>query len=145
MTIYETHCNMKAYRKYEFVPEFSYRTYDFVEKPSDDYFCPVTKKFLLDPKQLTCCGEHISQEGFQKVKSQRGTPKCPKCDKVDFQVVDCMFFKKRFVNKVKIRCQYKIRGCKWIEEVGEYDRHLRDKRSDRWDAHPTAQYGRAQV
>ena len=43
---------------------------DFVERPSVDFFCPMTFEFLLDPHLTACCGHHSSQKAVTTLKSE---------------------------------------------------------------------------
>ena len=48
--------------------------YDFVEPPSQDYFCPVTYELLKDPRQTNdCCGKHLSRAVAEKLEAEMST------------------------------------------------------------------------
>ena len=57
--------------------------YDFVENPSEDFFCPVTFDLLIEPYLTPCCGNHLSPEA---VTNLQGQP-CPVCKEPDLNPV----------------------------------------------------------
>ena len=97
--------------------------YDFVEKPSEDFFCPVTYEVLLDPVQAnSCCGNHLSRSVADRL--QAGRKPCPMCKAAPLKTVEDMFFKRK-VRQLKVRCSNKSAGCEWVGELGELDNHLK--------------------
>ena len=96
--------------------------YDFVEKLSEDYLCPVTFELLLDPVQTNfCCGNHLSRAAE---KLQAGGKPCPICKKASLKTTDDLFFKRK-VKQLKVRCSKKSAGCEWVGELGQLDNHLK--------------------
>ena len=93
--------------------------YDFVENPSEDFFCPVTFDLLIEPYLTPCCGNHLSPEA---VANLQGQP-CPVCKEPNLNPVHDKFFKRK-VHELKVRCPKKSLGCKWEGELGCLDRHL---------------------
>ena len=93
--------------------------YDFVEKPSEDFYCPVTIDFLREPHQMLCCGNHLSQGAVTRLQGQP----CPVCKEDNFKTVPDKFFKRK-VNELKVRCPNKSLRCEWVGELGSLDRHL---------------------
>ena len=65
--------------------------YDFVEKPSEDFFCPVTLEVLRDPFLTVCCGNHLSQEAAYQL--QQDQKPCPLC-KQPLQAVPDKYFQR---------------------------------------------------
>ena len=97
--------------------------YDFVQTPSEDYFCPVTYEILKDPQQTnSCCGKHISRAVADRLKLE-GKP-CPMCKKAPLQTTDDLFFKRQ-VLALKVRCSNKALGCDWVGELGKVEQHLK--------------------
>ena len=99
-------------------------TYDFVEKPSEDYFCPVMQGLLTNPYQSSCCGNQFSKEAVTQL--QQLQKPCPMCrrKKMTFNVDKAW---KRKVWSVKIYCPSKQdAGCTWSGEISELKRHLKD-------------------
>ena len=92
----------------------------FVEKPSEEFFCPVTLEVLREPYLTVCCGNHLSQEAADQL---RGNQKpCPLC-KQPLQAVPDKFFKRK-VKELKVRCPNNNAGCGWVGELGRLDQHL---------------------
>ena len=80
--------------------------YDFVEKPSDEFFCPVTLELLQEPFLTVCCGNHLSKEAANQL--QREQKPCPLC-KEQLQAVPDKFFRRK-VKELKVRCPKKVGG-----------------------------------
>ena len=99
--------------------EASEDDYDFVERPSEDFFCPVTLDLLQDPHLTPCCGNHLSQEAVTRLHGQP----CPVCKETNLTTMPDKFFKRK-VNELKVYCPNKSLGCKWVEELGSLNRHL---------------------
>ena len=93
--------------------------YDFVEKPSEDFYCPVTLELNREPHQMLCCGNHLSQEAVTRLQGQP----CPVCKERNLNTMPDKYFKRR-VNEFKVRCPNKSLGCEWVGELGSLDRHL---------------------
>ena len=93
--------------------------YDFVERPSEDFFCPVTLCLLQEPHLTPCCGNHLSQEAISMLHGQP----CPVCKETNLTTVPDKFFKRK-VNELKVRCPNKGLGWKWVGELGSLSRHL---------------------
>ena len=88
--------------------------YDFVEKPSEDFFCPVTFDLLREP--------YLTPLSPLAVTTLQGQP-CPVCKEPNLNPVHDKFFKRR-VHELKVRCSNKNLGCEWVGELGDLDRHL---------------------
>ena len=95
--------------------------YDFVEEPSQDYFCPVSLSVLQDPHQSTCCGHHFSKEVALQLQ-QAGKP-CPMCKEPDLTLVVDKFYKRK-INELNVRCPHKGSGCDWVGELGKFEHHV---------------------
>ena len=66
--------------------------YDFLEKPGNEYFCPVTFELLKDPRQTNfCCGNHLSRATAERLEAE-GKP-CPICKKAPLKTTEDLFFK----------------------------------------------------
>ena len=97
--------------------------YDFVEKPGNEYFCPVTFQLLNDPRQTNfCCGNHLSLATAERLEAE-GKP-CPICKKAPLKTTEDLFFKRK-VMELKVRCSNKAIGCKWVGELGNLNDHLK--------------------
>ena len=107
--------------------------FDFVERPSEDFFCPVTFELLLDPHQTTCCGNHLSLNAVTRLQ-QDGKP-CPMCKKPELGTVHDKFYGRK-VSEVKVHCPNKSGGCDWKGEVSGLKQHIESCLKRQW----TCQY-----
>jgi hypothetical protein len=95
--------------------------FDFVEQPSEDFFCPVTFELLLNPHQTTCCGHHLSEKAVNRLQRE-GKP-CPMCKESKLVTIPDKFFKRK-ASAIHIRCPYKDSECEWVGEVGGSKQHI---------------------
>ena len=95
------------------------REYDFVERPPEEFFCLVSFTVLLEPYQTQCCGNHLSQEAYQRLQGQP----CPVCREENLAAMKDKFHKRR-VLYLKVRCPHKAEGCEWQGELGSLEQHL---------------------
>ena len=93
--------------------------YDFVEHLSEIFLCPVMHTVLLEPYQTKCCGNHISQEAYQRLHGQP----CPVCREANFTAVMDKFHK-RNVMSLNVRCSHKAKGCEWEGTLRSLEEHL---------------------
>ena len=93
--------------------------YDFVEKPSEDFYCPVTFDLLREPFLTACCGNHLSQEAVTRLQGQP----CPLCKENNLNSIPDKYFKRK-VNEHTVSCPNKSLGCEWVGELGSLDSHL---------------------
>ncbi len=91
--------------------------YDFVEKPSGDFYCPITFELLREPFLTACCGNHLSKEAVTKLQGQP----CPICKERNLNSIPDKYFKRK-VNELQVRCHL---GCEWVGELGSHGKHLR--------------------
>ena len=97
--------------------------YDFVKKPSEKYYCPVTFELLTDPRQTSeCCGNRLSRAAAEQLEAE-GKP-CPICKKAPLKTTKDLCFKREVMER-KVYCSKKSAGCKWSGELGELERHLK--------------------
>ena len=100
-------------------------SFQFVEEPSEDFFCPVTCGLLLQPHFTTCCRKHLSKEAATRIQEEGGA--CPLCKKPQFStILDKQL--RREVNKLHVFCHHKDRGCRWRGELSELERHVQSCR-----------------
>ena len=97
------------------------RRYECVEKPPDDYICPVTAGLLVEANQTICCGSHLSESVSQELEKE-GKP-CPLCKNPKLESMKDLYFRK-LIGKVRIYCIMKSLGCKWEGEVNSLEQHL---------------------
>ena len=96
------------------------KDFDFIERPSEDFFCPVTFELLLTPHQTTCCGNHLSERAVSRL--QRDGKPCPMCKEPQLTTVHDKFHRRR-VNAVRVRCPHTSSGCEWVGEAGGMNQH----------------------
>ena len=95
--------------------------YQFVEQPSDDFFCPVTFDLLLQPHLTSCCGKHLSQEAVTRIQREGGA--CPLCTTHQWSTMLSKYFQRQ-VNALHVFCHHKNKGCGWQGELSDLEHHL---------------------
>ena len=97
-------------------------TFEFVDEPDSDYFCPVCQDLLTEPFQLEC-GHQLCRKCRDRLLSSNKT-ECPTCrdsDALSNARIDK--FLKRKVSSVRIHCQHRKEGCEWVGEVRDFPYH----------------------
>ena len=94
--------------------------FDFVERPSQDFFCPVSLELLLEPQLTSCCGHHLSIEVVTRL--QREGKACPMCNGEQWSAVFDKYHCRK-VHEVRVRCWHKDNGCGWMGEINGLKRH----------------------
>ncbi|CAI8017368.1 Protein TANC2 [Geodia barretti] len=95
--------------------------YPFVEKPSEDFFCPVTLGLLLQPHLTSCCGKHLSEESATRIQGEGGP--CPLCKAPDWSTVLNKLFRRQ-VKELHVFCRHKEKGCWWKGELSDFTQHV---------------------
>lgn len=95
--------------------------YRYVDKPTEDYFCPVSTELLVNANQTGCCGSHLSEEISSKLEEEKKP--CPLCNASDLKTTKDLYFR-RLVGQVKVYCQNQGSGCKWEGSVTSLKPHL---------------------
>ena len=101
-------------------PRFMERDFIFVERPSQDFFCPVSLELLLEPQLTSCCGHHLSLEAATRLQREGKT--CPMCNGEQWSAVLDKYHRRR-VHEVRVRCWHKDNGCAWVGEVNDLKQH----------------------
>ena len=96
------------------------RDFDFVERPSQDFFCPVSLELLLEPQLTFCCGHHLSLETANRLR--RENKPCPICNRERWDSVLDKYHRRR-VHEVRVHCWYRDNGCEWEGELSELKKH----------------------
>ena len=81
-------------------PPFPQDEFDFVERPSQDFFCPVFFKLLLEPQLTSCCGNHLSLEVVTRLR--REGKSCPVCNGEQWSAMLDKYHRRK-VNEVRVR------------------------------------------
>ena len=101
-------------------PRSMERDFIFVERPSEDFFCPVSLELLLEPQLTSCCGHHLSLEAATRL--QREGKACSLCNGEQWSVMLDKYHRRR-VHEVRVRCWHTDNGCVWVGEVNDLKRH----------------------
>ena len=101
-------------------PLFPDKEFDFLERPSQDFFCPVSLELLLEPQLTSCCGHHLSLEVANRLQKE-GKP-CAVCNSESWSAMLDKYHSRR-VREVRVRCWNKDGGCGWVGEVNGLKRH----------------------
>ena len=102
-------------------PSAIQRDFDFEERPSQDFFCPVSLELLLEPQLTSCCGHHLSSEAVNRLLRE-GKP-CPMCGGEQWSAMLDKYHRRK-VHEVRVRCSHKENGCGWVGEINGFFRHV---------------------
>lgn len=96
---------------------------EFVDRPSEDYQCPICFSVVRDPYLTNCCGARFCKRCIVEWKNREG--QCPMC-REDFV---CMPDKRldREIRQMKVHCVHSSKGCQWIGTYNELRRHRKSK------------------
>ena len=89
-----------------------------MERPSEDFFCPVTMDLLVQPHLTPCCGKHISPKAVAEI--QKKGQKCPLCNNIPLSTILNKHFQ-REVKRIRVFCDNQ---CSWQGELSALDYHL---------------------
>ena len=95
--------------------------YNFVDKPPEDYFCPISFVILLEPHLTGCCGKHLSGRAVEQLRS-RGLP-CPLCNEPQLVTIKDFHFRRQ-VWELPVFCPNKGRGCNWVAKLSALQSHM---------------------
>ena len=98
--------------------------WDFVDPPSEEFFCPMCKQILREPMLTDCCGSHFCKGCIEPIKDTQKP--CPECNQPDFSSIINKNMMRR-VSELDVLCPLKGRGCLWKGEVGSREDHLDPK------------------
>ena len=99
------------------------RTFEFVDEPDSDYFCPVCQDLLTHPFLLECKHHVCRKCRIQLISTSKR--ECPTCrTSITFKGarIDKSFREK--VNSVSVHCQNHKKGCEWVGEIKYLQNHL---------------------
>lgn len=92
----------------------------FIEIPTEDFFCPVTFELLQQPQLTLCCGNHLSADAVTRV--QASDLPCPLCGTSPWNTVLDKHFQREVV-ALGVYCHHQDRGCVWQGELSALDTH----------------------
>ena len=96
----------------------SYRYQLVTLPPPDDVVCPICLDIVVEPHQLTCCGQHLCKGCGQDLT------KCPLCRDTSYQIMPDRYFERKTLNHLQIRCEKCDEGCEWEGELGGVAEHI---------------------
>ena len=99
-----------------------------MKQPANEFFCPIMFTVLLEPYLTQCCGNHLSQAAYERLRLQRCS--CPLCRNKNLTAMKDKFHERK-VMSLKVRCPHKAEGCEWEGELGSLERHLNTNSSAR--------------
>ena len=104
----------------------------FVERPSQDFFCPVSLGLLLEPQLTSCCGHHLSLEVATRLQRERKP--CPMCNDDGWNAMLDKYHRRK-VHEVRVRCWHLNDGCEyeWVGQVNELKRHAESCEKRPWE------------
>ena len=108
--------------------------YKFVDEVLPKYICLICDKTLRDAQLTLCCGQHFCDSCVKQwlsKKAQKTQKTCPYCRQTDFQSV-LNKEKIREVNELRVYCTHKVKGCKWVGELGAIKQHLEENKGCRY-------------
>ena len=111
-------------------PTFVEKDFNFVERPSQDFFCPVSLELLLEPQLTSCCGHHLSLDAATRLQRE-GKP-CPMCNDEGWSAMLDKYHRRR-VHEVRVRCWHLNDGCEWVGQVNELKRHAESCEKRPWE------------
>ena len=105
--------------------------WQFVEPPSEDFFCSLCKKLLKKPLLSECCGTHLCKPcavpliiSVQTVTTEiMDISQCPNCFKKKVKMMPNKS-KGKVILGIRIYCPLNGRGCSWTGEIREKEKHL---------------------
>jgi len=99
--------------------------YEFVEETPNKFICNICAKVLRDPYLTECCGQHYCESCIKHWIRQSGAQVCPHCRNRNFVHILNRALK-REINELKVYCINHEKGCKWKNELGNLETHLKD-------------------
>ncbi len=97
--------------------------YQFVNPgPTDDQKCPICHLVVRDVYQVTCCGKLLCNGCLTRCRN--GSNNCPMCR----ENIGNKYFQDtrgdREIKSLRVYCNYKDAGCKWIGELRDVEKHM---------------------
>ena len=104
--------------------ERSYRYQLVALPPSHNVVCPICLDIVVEPHQLTCCGQHLCKGCSEGVQRERRD--CPTCNKNSYLVLPDKAFERNSLNTLQVFCSEKDEGCPMQGELAGMLPHMRD-------------------
>ena len=100
---------------------------EFVDPVANEYYCKKCTLVARKPTISSCCGEsfcHACIAGTMKQKLP-----CPACGKEELNSFEHVKYQQQ-INKLKVYCSMKGRGCCWLGILEQLDTHLDPEQDD---------------
>ena len=95
--------------------------HEFVLELPEDLTCPLCRKVLREPHQVSCCERKLCKVCLElKLTVSRS---CPLCHGTESSHM-LMQQTRRKVNELEVYCPNKVRGCKAVLKISELGNHL---------------------
>ena len=88
--------------------------------PPDDVVCPICLDIVVEPHQLTCCGQHLCKGCGQDLIDSP----CPLCRDTSHQITPDKYFERNTLNCLRVRCEKCEEGCEWEDELRARAKHM---------------------
>ena len=111
-------------------PGFAENDFNFIEPPSQDFFCPVSLELLLEPQLTSCCGHHLSLDAATRLQRERKP--CPMCNDEGWNAMLDKYHRRK-VHEVRVRCWHLNDGCEWAGQVNGLKRHAESCEKRPWE------------
>ena len=101
--------------------------YSFVDEIPSKYYCNICSKVLREAHLTVCCGQHYCDSCLQQwfaSATQRRTKTCPHCRQEGFQSFPNKE-KIREINEFRVKCTNHEKGCDWVGELGDLEKHIK--------------------
>ena len=99
-------------RIHETTRKYDAEEYFFVEQPSDEYFCPLTRDLLLVPYLTDCCGKHVSSKVAKRMEEEGVGEECPICHSSQWNLMIDKNYQCK-VNSIKVFCSHREKRM-WV-------------------------------
>ena len=93
--------------------------WDFVDPPQQEFYCPLCKQLLNEPKLTECCAKNFCTNC---IDLEKPCPN-PKCQEEHFVAILDKYTKKK-IDELDVLCPLKGRDCHWEEEMSTRAQHL---------------------
>ena len=100
-----------------------------LDEPKPEHSCPVCAELLTEPF-LTNCGHLVCGACRDRLLTadKNDCPVCRETNGLSNARLDKHF--QREVNSLKVRCQHHDKGCEWVGEVKDLQKHLDPERGN---------------
>jgi len=94
---------------------------EFLEEVPELFRCKKCSQVARKATLTTCCTETYCQSCIADIQKVHKT--CPICGEKSFTIIKAVKYEKG-IEKLRVNCSMKERGCVWTGTLGELDSHL---------------------